>query len=134
MSKENDEFVITIDDIKNVTISFSVAGIIYYLDCTEGKIRKQLKDKQIKAKRHGSKIIIPASSLPDKSKPKDLNLVHSFTIDSAAKMTGLTATALYELIAFGHIKAKKQGRRYILLREDMVNYINNLPDYEPNTE
>lgn len=49
------------------------------------------------------------------------------TIPQALEMSGLGRTTLYEIFKSGAIKPRKQGKRTLILVEDLEKYLNNLP-------
>ena len=53
----------------------------------------------------------------------------SLNISEAADMACIGKTNLYAKIATGELKAKKIGRRTIILVEDMKNFLANLEDF-----
>lgn len=54
----------------------------------------------------------------------------SFSIEEACKVTGLGRTKLYEAINKGLLPAKKYGKRTIILKEDIEEFLANLDSYE----
>lgn len=48
----------------------------------------------------------------------------------AAHASGLTRTRIFEEIAAGRLKARKSGRRTLILRSELERYLNNLPVVE----
>lgn len=50
--------------------------------------------------------------------------------DSAAEVTGLSRTRIYELIASGEIPARKDGRCTVILHEDLEAFVRSLPERE----
>lgn len=53
----------------------------------------------------------------------------SFTVEEACKAIGIGRTRLYEEINSGHLPAKKLGKRTIILKDDVENFLSNLLDY-----
>ena len=51
------------------------------------------------------------------------------SVNEAAKIAGASRTALYEALQRKELRAKKNGRRTIILREELKRYLANLPDY-----
>ena len=56
----------------------------------------------------------------------------SFTIDEACKAIGIGRTKLYEAINSGSLPAKKYGKRTIILKQDIENFLSSLSDYQSN--
>ena len=54
----------------------------------------------------------------------------SFSIKDAADHTGIGRTKIYQAINQGDLKARKFGKRTLILREDLVNFLDNLASYE----
>lgn len=50
--------------------------------------------------------------------------------NEAARVSGISRSRLYELIASGEIPAKKLGSCTLILRESLVAYLASLPAYE----
>lgn len=55
----------------------------------------------------------------------------AFTIEEWNACVGESRSATYEALRRGDLKAKKRGRRTIILREDGEAYLAALPDYQP---
>lgn len=55
----------------------------------------------------------------------------AFTIQEWGEATGESRSATYEAMREGLLRAKKRGRRTIILRADGVEYLKRLPDYTP---
>lgn len=53
----------------------------------------------------------------------------SFNIEQTCQLTGLGRTRLYEAISTGHLPAKKFGKRTIILKDDLYNFLNSLEAY-----
>ncbi|WP_166298294.1 MULTISPECIES: helix-turn-helix domain-containing protein [Bradyrhizobium] len=51
----------------------------------------------------------------------------ALSIDEVGKVVGLGRTKLYQAIAVGQLKAKKIGRRTIVLRGDLAAFLESLP-------
>ena len=51
------------------------------------------------------------------------------SVDEAAKILSIGKTKLYAELAAGNIKARKIGKRTLILREDLESYISNLKQY-----
>jgi hypothetical protein len=58
----------------------------------------------------------------------------AFHIDEATEAGAGSRSEVYEALRRGDLKAKKRGRRTIILREDLAAYLASLPDYQPQTE
>lgn len=54
---------------------------------------------------------------------------HALSIDETMSATGIGRTKLYELINAGELKAKKIGKRTIVLKADLEEFLSNLQDY-----
>ena len=52
------------------------------------------------------------------------------SVNELVKNTGLGKTNLYQLIKDGELKAKKLGKRTLVLDSDLNEFLNNLPDYK----
>jgi excisionase family DNA binding protein len=50
-----------------------------------------------------------------------------YTIEAAARESGSGRTKLYAAIKCGRLKARKDGRRTIILRSDLLAYLESLP-------
>lgn len=53
------------------------------------------------------------------------------TVDETALIVGCGRTILYEEINAGRLRARKIGRRTIILREDREAWLSALPTFEP---
>ncbi|ARO52734.1 hypothetical protein B2G69_00310 [Methylorubrum zatmanii] len=51
------------------------------------------------------------------------------SIREVARISGIGMTALYAAMARGDLKARKLGRRTIVLREDLRAFLDNLPAF-----
>ncbi len=51
----------------------------------------------------------------------------AYQVDTAAELLGSTRTKLYEAIARGDLEARKDGRRTVILRTELVRYAEALP-------
>ena len=60
---------------------------------------------------------------------KDGVMQLSFSVDEAAKSTGLGRTRLYDAINDGVLRAKKFGKRTIVLRDDLEEFLSRLESY-----
>lgn len=57
---------------------------------------------------------------------------HALSIEEAMSATGIGRTKIYELINSGQLKAKKIGKRTIVLKADLEEFLSNLQDYASN--
>ena len=55
----------------------------------------------------------------------------ALTVHEWCEATGDSRSATYEALRSGKLKAKKRGRRTIILRPDGIEYLSKLPDYQP---
>lgn len=55
----------------------------------------------------------------------------AYTIDQAVDQGAGSRTIVYEAINAGTLKAKKRGKRTIILADDLIAYLEALPDF-PN--
>lgn len=53
----------------------------------------------------------------------------SLSVEEARSATGLGRTKLYQLINSGELKARKIGKRTIILKDDLEDFLNNLQSY-----
>jgi hypothetical protein len=53
----------------------------------------------------------------------------AMSIREAARISGIGMTAMYAALARGDLKARKLGRRTIVLREDLRIFLDNLPPF-----
>ncbi len=53
----------------------------------------------------------------------------AYTIPEAVETGAGGRTAIYEAINAGMLKAKKRGKRTIILATDLDEYLKNLPDF-----
>lgn len=58
----------------------------------------------------------------------NIKLVHS--IAEACEVTNTGRTALYDAINSGELRAVKRGRRTMILHEDLVRWVQSLPQLE----
>ena len=54
----------------------------------------------------------------------------AFHIADAVGAGAGSRSEIYEALRRGDLKAKKRGRRTIILREDLAAYLSSLPDYK----
>ncbi len=57
----------------------------------------------------------------------------AYTIDEAVDQGAGSRTIVYEAINAGTLKAKKRGKRTIILAGDLIEYLEALPDF-PNQD
>jgi hypothetical protein len=55
----------------------------------------------------------------------------AFHIEEAREAGAGSRSEIYEALRRGDLKAKKRGRRTVILRDDLATYLASLPDYEP---
>ena len=55
----------------------------------------------------------------------------AYSIRGAAETSDSSRTKIYEAINAGTLKAKKRGKRTIILADDLIAYLEALPDF-PN--
>ena len=55
----------------------------------------------------------------------------AFHIDEASRAGAGSRSEIYEALRDGRLSAKKRGRRTIILRNDLTQYLATLPDYQP---
>jgi excisionase family DNA binding protein len=58
----------------------------------------------------------------------------SLSIEEARTATGIGRTKLYAAINAGQLKARKFGKRTIILRDDLNTFLSNLDNYLVNGE
>ena len=54
---------------------------------------------------------------------------HAFTIAEAVEAGAGSRTVVYEAINAGTLRAKKRGKRTIILAADLAQYLESLPDF-----
>jgi excisionase family DNA binding protein len=52
---------------------------------------------------------------------------HGLTIHQACEFSGIGKTKLYEAINSGKLKARKAGKRTLILSDDLRDYLSSLP-------
>lgn len=57
-----------------------------------------------------------------------------YPVPEAAGVAGVGRTLLYEAIGRGELRARKIGRRTVILREDLENWLRSRPDWIPTGE
>jgi excisionase family DNA binding protein len=63
-----------------------------------------------------------------KPKPNPLSEHLAFTIEQAAQVSSLGQTSIYQAIKEGHLKKRKFGTRTIVMRTDLQNFLDELPE------
>lgn len=56
------------------------------------------------------------------------------SIAEAAAMAGLGRTKIYDAITNGYLRARKCGKRTLILRDDLRSYLTNLPEAAPKLD
>lgn len=62
---------------------------------------------------------------PTRSVPNDATA--ALTVEQTALVAGLSRTTIFKLIASGEIVARKIGRRTVVLRSDLMRFLDDLP-------
>jgi excisionase family DNA binding protein len=57
----------------------------------------------------------------------------AYSIEEFTDVTGLGRTAVFDAIKTGRLRAKKSGRRTLILKEHADQFLRSLPDVSPNT-
>ena len=57
----------------------------------------------------------------------------AFSIDEAARRANICRDLIYRAINAGKLRARKNGRRTLILASDLETYLNNLPEYQPKS-
>lgn len=57
----------------------------------------------------------------------------SYSIEEVSKLTGIGKTKIYQTINAGDLKAKKFGKRTIILKSDLDDFLNSLTSYQSIT-
>lgn len=57
----------------------------------------------------------------------------ALTIEEAIEAGAGSRTKVYEALKAGTLKARKRGGRTVILTSDLQKYLDDLPDYEPQT-
>ena len=55
----------------------------------------------------------------------------AFTVPAACKAAGVGRSKLYEAIASGALRARKNGAKNLILREDLQSWLQSLPTERP---
>lgn len=63
-----------------------------------------------------------------------MNGVLSYGIADAVKASGVGRSLLYEHIKSGRLKARKLGRRTLILAEDLHNWLATLPTFQAGAQ
>ena len=53
------------------------------------------------------------------------------SVDEACHVAGIGKTRMYELLRSGSVPARRIGRRIIILRSDLLAWMDALPRWEP---
>lgn len=53
----------------------------------------------------------------------------SFTIAEAVLATGISRSTIWEKISAGQLRAKRNGKTTLILRDDLVTFLTSLPDW-----
>lgn len=72
---------------------------------------------------------MPIKKKPDLLREEEFLSPMAVSVNEAAKIAGASRTALYEALQRKELSAKKNGRRTLILREELKRYLENLPDY-----
>lgn len=56
----------------------------------------------------------------------------AYSISEAARVAPFCRTRVYEELKAGRLKARKAGRRTLILSDDLAAWLRDLPDYEPS--
>lgn len=59
----------------------------------------------------------------------DMKPLLTMSIEETRAATGLGRTKLYQLINNGELKARKIGKRTVILKDDLEAFLKNLPSY-----
>jgi len=60
-------------------------------------------------------------------------LKEAYSIEDVIKATGLGRTKIYQIIGSGDLKARKVGKRTIILKGDLAYFLDNLNAYPTET-
>jgi excisionase family DNA binding protein len=52
------------------------------------------------------------------------------SVTEACRVAGIGRTKIYEAISDGHLKARKFGKRTLVLRSDLQKFLANLPEIQ----
>lgn len=58
----------------------------------------------------------------------------SISIEDASKLTGIGRTKLYQAINQGALKARKFGKRTIIIKDDLNTFLSNLETYSSGND
>jgi excisionase family DNA binding protein len=56
----------------------------------------------------------------------------AYTVTDVREVTGIGRTQIYEAVSSGALPAKKRGLTTLILRDDLLRWLNGLPAYTPN--
>ncbi len=62
-----------------------------------------------------------------------MNTKLAFSINEAVEVSGRSRTMVYEALKHGRLVARKDGRRTIILADDLRAWLEALPRYVPQT-
>lgn len=54
----------------------------------------------------------------------------AFSIPEVCRITGFGRTTIYAALKSGHLKARRYGRRTLVLEQDLLRFLNGLPQFE----
>ncbi|MEZ5919211.1 MAG: helix-turn-helix domain-containing protein [Alphaproteobacteria bacterium] len=70
-----------------------------------------------------------------RSKRKEQTMTElSLSIEDACKITGIGRTKIYQAINAGRLKARKLGKRTIILKQDLEVFLDGLESYQAKSE
>lgn len=69
-------------------------------------------------------VSIPASSTPPLS----------YSIEQASRVAGVTPWTVYTAVTEGRLAARKFGKRWVILRDDLLAFLQNLNPVSPSTK
>ncbi|WP_298090013.1 helix-turn-helix domain-containing protein [uncultured Sphingomonas sp.] len=55
----------------------------------------------------------------------------AYSINDGARRANISRAEMYRILKRGDLRAKKQGRRTVVLHADLDAYLSGLPDYSP---
>ncbi|MCH7618670.1 MAG: helix-turn-helix domain-containing protein [Candidatus Marinimicrobia bacterium] len=55
----------------------------------------------------------------------------AFSVAEVTRVAPVGRTGVYEALKNGRLKARKNGKRTIILADDLAEWLCSLPDYEP---
>jgi excisionase family DNA binding protein len=60
-----------------------------------------------------------------------MNDVLAYSVEGAAAAARLGRTKIFEAIKAGKLRARKEGRRTVILKEDLAAFLRALPERDP---